>query len=207
VDLIQNKTHLRISIFLALALLSLACSLSVPGQTQGTSPTAVLPEPNAVSATASIVTPTSVESSKQQSGGPAVPVPTRDQIVKSFYDNGFVDGDNDKHFKNVPLNLIAFIENGSDVSILINVDANISKDDQFQAVQNILTDLYPKDFVKYFNSYKKRIYDNAVKGGMALSVKPQKSNGFIMTIGNPLYTPGVLVALFHPGGAYSNIIN
>ena len=165
-----------------------------------------LRKPNAVSATASIVTPTSVKSSAQQSQGPAVPVPTRDQIVKSFYDNGFVDGDNDKHFKNVPLNLIAFIENGSDVSILINVDANISKDDQFQAVQNILTDLYPKDFVKYFNSYKIRIYDNAVKGGMALSVKPQKSNGFIMTIGNPLYTPGVLVALFHPGGAFSNLL-
>ncbi len=153
------------------------------------------------------MTPTPVESSGQQPQGPAVPVPTRDQIVKSLYANGFVDGDNDKHFKNVPLNLIAFIENGSDVSILINVDANISRDGQFQAVQNILTDLYPKDFVKYFNSYKIGIYDNAVSGGMALSVKGQKSDGFMMTIGNPLYTPGVLVALFHPGGAYSNIIN
>jgi hypothetical protein len=127
--------------------------------------------------------------------------------VKSLYANGFVDGDNDKHFKNDTLGLIAFLGNGCDVSILINADTNISRDDQLQAVQNILVDLYPKDFVKYFNSYKIRIYENAVKGGTALSVKGQKTDGFMMTIGNPLYTPGVLVATFHPGGPFSNLIN
>jgi hypothetical protein len=202
----QKITYHRLGIFLILALLTLACSLSVPGNTKEASPVGIPPVTDTAS-TAPETNPTPLESSGQQPQGPAVPVPTRDQIVKSFYANGFIDGDNDKHFKNVPLNLIAFIENGCDVSILINVDANISRDDQFQAVLNILADLYPKDFVKYFNSYKIEIYDNAVSGGMALSVKGQKSDGFMMTIGNPLYTPGVLVALFHPGGAYSNIIN
>jgi hypothetical protein len=203
----QKIMYHRLGIFLILVLLTMACSLSVPGQTKATSPTAILSEPNAVSAIASIVTPTPVESSGQQPQGPALSVPTRDQIVKSLYANGFIDGDNDKHFKNDNLGLIAFLGNGCDVSILINVDANISREDQFLAVQNILTDLYPKDFVKYFNSYKIRLYENAVNGGTALSVKGQKSSGFMMTIGNPLYTPGVLVALFHPDGAFSNLIN
>jgi hypothetical protein len=195
------------SIFFILALLTLACSLSVPGKKKMTSPTAILPGTNIVSSTASIETPTSEVSSAQQPPDPAVPVPTRDQIVKSLYANGFVDGDNDKHFKNDTLNLIAFLGNGCDVSILVNVDTNISRDDQLQAVRNILADLYPKDFVKYFDKFKLKLYDNAVKGGMALSVDGQKTDGFMITLSNPLYTPGVLVALFHPGGAFSNLIN
>jgi hypothetical protein len=124
--------------------------------------------------------------------------PVRDQIIKILFSNGFEEGDNANHFRNIKYNMIAFTGNGVDFSIIITFDSNHSQDKQIQIVRSILTNLYPNGIISFYDKNIRRLSNNALNGGDPLYVPTAWINGYMVGMSNINMPGAVEVAIGNP---------
>ncbi len=204
----NNRLTVPLLIFTMFVIASLACNSIAPMST---------PSPNITTLTATTKTPENTrypdapiptdtpkptntpEPVPTATDNNPIPPPTRDQIVNSLFANGFTNGDNDKHFKNLTNNMIAFLGNGCDFSIEITFDSNHSQNDQVKIARNILVGLYPKGIITQYDTYILELSNNALNGGSPLAAPTGEIGGYMITMSNEPYAAGgVLIGIFNP---------
>jgi hypothetical protein len=185
---------------LVLAVVQLACSVGSPASGGSTSAPTVAGQamPPSVQGEATATTVVAPPPS-----GDIAALPTRDQLINGLLANGFIHGDNENHFTNTGLNMIAFLNNGCDFSIEIVFDPNFNSADQITNARQVLNAIYPAEVTKYFDKYIKRLSDNAINGGTALYAPSLSGRQFLVGITNELYTKGgLLFTVSNAGGRF-----